>query len=77
MSRKGRAPTPHCRSSTILQGIKLGTKFSIPVAVLMKQLYSLSLKKVTQDHKSFSFCEQALYEGLIDASSLRLATIYA
>jgi hypothetical protein len=32
------------------------------------QLYSLSSINHTQGHKNFSFCEQTLHEGLIDAS---------
>jgi hypothetical protein len=31
-------------------------------------LYSLNPKKATVGHKNFSFCEQTLHEGLIDAS---------
>ncbi len=31
-------------------------------------LYSLSSKKATVGHKNFSFCEQTLHKGLIDAS---------
>jgi hypothetical protein len=31
-------------------------------------LYSLSSKKATVGHKNFSFCEQAMHKGLVDAS---------
>ena len=32
------------------------------------EYYSLSSKKATVGHKNFSFCEQTLHKGLIDAS---------
>ena len=32
------------------------------------QLYSLNPKNAPQGHKSFSFCEQTMHKGLIDAS---------
>jgi hypothetical protein len=35
---------------------------------ILAHLYSLSPKKATVGHKNFSFCEQTLHKGLIDAS---------
>ena len=35
---------------------------------MVLEYYSLSSKKATVGHKNFSFCEQTLHKGLIDAS---------
>jgi len=40
----------------------------LSVAFIEYTEYSLSSKKATVGHKNFSFCEQTLHKGLIDAS---------
>jgi hypothetical protein len=38
------------------------------IGPIAKPHYSLNPKKATVDHKNFSFCEQTMHKGLIDAS---------
>ena len=40
----------------------------IKVTCVQHMVYSLNPKKAPLGHKSFSFCEQILHKGLVDAS---------
>ena len=46
----------------------VGAQTTDPVSMVSECVYSLSSKKATVGHKNFSFCEQTLHKGLIDAS---------
>ena len=71
MTASGRPRKSHI--STLIQYTTLWSRSTFLLLLFVLE-YSLSSKKATVGHKNFSFCEQTLYKGLIDASCDRLQT---